>query len=321
MFENMIEQVHEKAPLIHNIINYVTANDCANIERASGAHYIMADTPEEAEEVAAGSDVVLINIGTIDPNFVSSAFLAARKANEIGIPVVLDPDWIGKSSYRKETVGNLLNEVKISVIRGNYDEIRDLAGICEKTADLERPTLNPISEDTLPDWVTYAKELSKRTGSVIVMSGAMDIICDEERVYIARNGHASIQKAVGTGSMLSALTAGYVAANPEDTFTAAAAAATVMGVAGERAVETAIANYAGNATLKIDIIDEVYKLNDDQLTTSAKGEMYTAVDQAKNDLLAAAEDLTNAAAELSDTEEIKNATEVLMSAVDKLLED
>lgn len=321
MFENMIEQVHEKAPLIHNIINYVTANDCANIERASGAHYIMADTPEEAEEVAAGSDVVLINIGTIDPNFVSSAFLAARKANEMQIPVVLDPDWIGKSSYRKETVGNLLNEVGITVIRGNFYELKDLAGICEKTAGVSCPDAKEINEDTLPACVEYAKALSEATGSIIVMTGAIDIICENDRVLVVRNGHASIQKAVGTGSMLSALVAGYVAAHPEDRFMAAAAAVSVMGVAGERAVETAISNYAGNATLKIDIIDEVYKLNDEKLSASAKCEAFTQVDQMKSDLLAAAEDLQNAAKELSDAEDIQNATEVLLSAVDKYLEE
>ncbi len=31
MLEEMLKNVREKSPLIHNITNYVTVNDCANV--------------------------------------------------------------------------------------------------------------------------------------------------------------------------------------------------------------------------------------------------------------------------------------------------
>ena len=43
MLEEMLKNVREKSPLIHNITNYVTVNDCANVVLACGASPIMAD--------------------------------------------------------------------------------------------------------------------------------------------------------------------------------------------------------------------------------------------------------------------------------------
>ncbi len=44
MFQEMLENVRGKCPLIHNITNYVTVNDCANIVLACGASPIMSET-------------------------------------------------------------------------------------------------------------------------------------------------------------------------------------------------------------------------------------------------------------------------------------
>ena len=50
MLKQMFDQVREKSPLIHNITNYVTVNDCANMVLACGASPIMADDKEEVAE-------------------------------------------------------------------------------------------------------------------------------------------------------------------------------------------------------------------------------------------------------------------------------
>ena len=42
-----LETVRNHCPLVHNITNYVTVNDVANIILACGASPIMADEPEE----------------------------------------------------------------------------------------------------------------------------------------------------------------------------------------------------------------------------------------------------------------------------------
>ena len=47
MFKIIYENVRKGCPLIHNITNYVTVNDCANIVLACGASPIMADDKDE----------------------------------------------------------------------------------------------------------------------------------------------------------------------------------------------------------------------------------------------------------------------------------
>ena len=53
MFKTIFENVRENCPLIHNITNYVTVNDCANIILACGASPIMADDMEEVAEITS----------------------------------------------------------------------------------------------------------------------------------------------------------------------------------------------------------------------------------------------------------------------------
>ena len=54
--------------------------------------------------------------------------LAGKTANSIGIPVVLDPVGVGATSYRRETIRQLLSEVKFALIRGNAGELATIAG-------------------------------------------------------------------------------------------------------------------------------------------------------------------------------------------------
>jgi len=53
MFEEIFENVRQKSPLVHNITNYVTVNDCANMLLACGGSPIMADELEDAVEITA----------------------------------------------------------------------------------------------------------------------------------------------------------------------------------------------------------------------------------------------------------------------------
>ena len=48
-----LQNVRENGPLIHNITNYVTVNDVANIVLAVGASPIVADDAAEAGDIAA----------------------------------------------------------------------------------------------------------------------------------------------------------------------------------------------------------------------------------------------------------------------------
>ena len=119
MFAECFENVRSTCPLIHNITNYVTVNDCANMVLACGASPIMADDAAEVEEITAICGGLNINIGTLNKRTIESMFLAGKRANALNHPVVLDPVGAGASKLRTETAQKLLEEVKFTVIRGN----------------------------------------------------------------------------------------------------------------------------------------------------------------------------------------------------------
>lgn len=100
MFEQLFENVRQKSPLVHNITNYVTVNDCANMLLACGGSPIMADDAGEAEKITAICGGLNINIGTLNQRTIPAIFAAGKRANELGHPVVLDPVGAGASTLR-----------------------------------------------------------------------------------------------------------------------------------------------------------------------------------------------------------------------------
>ena len=95
MFQEMLENVRGKCPLIHNITNYVTVNDCANIVLACGASPIMSDDQSEVEEITTICGGLNINIGTLNKRTIESMLLAGKRANALNHPAVLDPVGAG----------------------------------------------------------------------------------------------------------------------------------------------------------------------------------------------------------------------------------
>lgn len=269
MFKEMLENVRRTCPLIHNITNYVTVNDCANILLACGASPIMADDPQEAAEISALCGGTNINIGTLNQRTIPSMLLAGKQANALGHPVVLDPVGAGASKLRTDTARKLLEEVRFSVIRGNVSEIKTLANGQGTTKGVDADVADKVTEENLAKMAAFAKEFSRRTGAVVAMSGAIDIVADGEKAYCIYNGHADMGSITGTGCQLSALTAAYITANPDNILEAAAAAVCAMGVCGELAHER-LGPLDGNSSYRNYIIDAVYNLDGGTLDSRAK---------------------------------------------------
>lgn len=272
MFDTIFEKVKNTCPLIHNITNYVTVNDCANMVLACGASPIMADDEGEVEEITAICGGLNINIGTLNRRTISSMKLAGKKANELGHPVVLDPVGAGASRLRTATAQELLKEVDFAVIRGNISEIKTLAQGSGTTKGVDADISDRVTEGNLDAAVSFAKEFAKKTGAVIVITGAIDIVADGNAAYCIRNGHPMMATITGTGCQLSALTAAFVTANPGKTLEAAAAAVCAMGLAGEVA-HGRLTGMDGNSTYRNYIIDAIYNLTPGQLEKGAKYEM------------------------------------------------
>lgn len=272
-FGECLENVHSKMPLIHNITNYVTVNDVANVLLACGGSPIMADEPEEVEDITSICGGLNINIGTLNRNTIPAMFVAGKKANELGHPVLLDPVGAGASSLRTDTAKQLLEEIHFSVIRGNISEIKTLAAGSGSTRGVDADVADAVTEENLKEAVDFVKNFAKATGSIIAVTGAIDLVSDGERCYVIRNGKAQMGKITGTGCQLSGLMTAYITANSEHMLDAAAAAVCVMGVAGEIGY-THLQSYECNATYRNRIIDAIAKMDAETLEREANYELY-----------------------------------------------
>ncbi|MBR0384774.1 MAG: hydroxyethylthiazole kinase [Eubacteriaceae bacterium] len=272
MLSYMMKNVREKTPLIHNITNYVTVNDCANILLACGGSPIMSDDADEVEQITTVCGGLNINIGTLNRLTIPAMHLAGKKANALGHPVVLDPVGAGASDLRTQTALSLLRDINFAVIRGNISEIKTLALGSGTTKGVDADVADTVTEDNLDEAVAFAKTFAKKTGSVIAVTGAIDIVADGEKAYCIFNGHPAMSQITGTGCQLSAMTAAYVTANPDHPLEAAAAAVCVMGLCGERARER-MREKDGNLSYRGYIIDAVCTLTGEELDKGAKYEM------------------------------------------------
>ena len=207
MFAEQFANVRAKSPLVHNITNYVTVNDCANMVLACGASPIMADDAAEVEDITTICGGLNINIGTLNSRTITSMLLAGKKANALGHPVVLDPVGAGASRLRTDTAFRLLRDVKFTVIRGNISEIKTLASGAGTTKGVDADVADKVTEENLDSAVAFAKAFAAQTGAVIAITGAIDIVADAQKAYCIRNGNAMMSSITGTGCQLSALTA------------------------------------------------------------------------------------------------------------------
>ncbi|MGI6011604.1 MAG: hydroxyethylthiazole kinase [Ruminococcus sp.] len=261
---NLNTRMREVVPLVHNITNYVTVNDCANALLAIGASPIMADDIRETSDITAISSALVINMGTLNQRTVESMIRSGKTANELNIPVVFDPVGAGASAFRNETARQILEEVKISILRGNLSEISFIAGLEAAAKGVD------VSEaDRMNDPVEAARLAAEKISCVVGVTGAIDIVTDGKRVAKIRNGHPMMSKVTGTGCMTSAITAGY-AGMKEDMWVAAAAGILSMGLAGE--IAYARAGHLGTGSFRTSIIDGLSSLNEAKIEEMAKVE-------------------------------------------------
>ena len=260
----MLENLHQKSPLIHNITNYVTANDCANILLACGASPIMADDPLEAADITGLCQGLHLNLGTPSQSRISSMLSAGKRAARLGIPIVFDPVGSGASPFRIRAAGELLKKIRFTVIRGNLSEIRALSRDRQQEKGVDAAPSDKITEENLEQAAAFARQFARQAETIAVITGAIDIVTDGIRTFCIRNGHPMMNRVTGTGCQLSALTCAFLAANPGQPLEAAAAAAAAMGLCGEIAHKR-LGSLDGSGSYRTYIMDAVYHLTPDQL--------------------------------------------------------
>jgi hydroxyethylthiazole kinase len=249
-----LRTMREQKPLIHQITNYVVMNETANATLALGALPVMAHAGEEVEEMARLASALVINIGTLSRHWVDAMLLAGRTATERGIPIVLDPVGAGATTYRTETARRILDEVGVTVLRGNAGEVATLVGAAAEVRGVE-------SMSTGVEPAELARAAARTLGVIASVTGPVDHVSDGERVLAVANGDPLLATVTGTGCMSSALTGCFLAAKPGEPLEAAAEALGAFGVAAEDAAVGA----DGPGTFHARLYDGLFALDPDAL--------------------------------------------------------
>jgi len=267
-----LKRIRENKPLIHNITNFVVMNYTANVLLAIGASPVMAHAQEEVEEMASISQAVVLNIGTLTPDWVDSMIKAGWKANRMNIPVILDPVGSGATNLRNESVRRLINELSISVIRGNASEVLSIATRGARTKGVD--SIHSVDEAS-----DAALKLASELGITLAITGEVDLITDGKRILRVHNGHPMMGLVTGTGCAATAVIGAFLAVD-DDPLTASATALAYFGLSGEMAAGTS----HGPGSFMISTLDSLYNIAPDALKEGAKIKIFNERFPEKNDV-------------------------------------
>ncbi len=254
----ILARLRQVQPVVHHLTNWVTIYDCAQVVKVLGASPVMAHAKEEVAQMAGLASSLVLNIGTLTPDFVEAMLLAARAANTKGIPVILDACGAGATGLRDESSFKLMNEARIDIVKGNASEIARLSGAQVRTKGVDATQVDL----DLPE---MAQALACEWQSVVVITGAADIVAGQENLYLIHNGHPLMAHVVGTGCMATSVIGAFAAVEP-DLAAAAAAALVCFGVAAEVAAQAA----SGPASFKEKLFDALFLLDEATLRKRMK---------------------------------------------------
>lgn len=204
MKRDLWDNVRAERPLVHNITNIVVANFSANGLLAIGASPVMASAIEEVAEMATVSDALVLNIGTLDATTEATMIRAGQAANESGRPIVFDPVGVGATSFRRQVATTILDQVQVTVIRGNAGEI---ATLIDRTAH----TRGVDAGEALHDVTDVAREAAKRYHCVVAVTGETDVVSDGDVTIEIKGGTETMTRTTGTGCLLSAIVGAFLA--------------------------------------------------------------------------------------------------------------
>jgi hydroxyethylthiazole kinase len=249
-----LRTLRERRPLVHQITNYVVMNETANVTLALGALPVMAHAREEVEEMVGLAGALVLNIGTLSPPWVEAMLAAGKAANAAGVPVVLDPVGAGATSYRTRTARQIVDEVDVTVLRGNQGEVATLVGVEAEVRGVES-----IGVDGEP--AELARAAARHLGVVVSVTGRVDHVSDGKSVLSVANGHELLTTVTGTGCMSSAITGCFLAVKRDAPLEAAAEALAAFGVAAEDAARDA----RGPGSFHVGLYDALAALEPDTL--------------------------------------------------------
>lgn len=256
-----LRRVREKKPLIHNITNYVVMNYTANALLSCGASPVMAHAAEEVEEMVSLAGALVLNIGTLTPQWVEAMLRAGKKANAVKVPIVLDPVGSGATRLRTESAKRLARELSIQVVRGNASEVLSLAKEEARTKGVD--SIHSV-EEAQEAAIALAGELK----TTLAITGKVDLITDAKRICRVHNGHELMGRVTGTGCTATVMIGAFLAVDA-DLVEATTTALAYFGLAGEKAATQA----KNPGSYQIALLDALFSIDEGQLKDGARIEV------------------------------------------------
>jgi hydroxyethylthiazole kinase len=252
---SVLQKVRNENPLVHNITNVVVTNFTANGLLALGASPVMAYAKEEVADMAKIAGALVLNIGTLTETEVEAMIIAGKSANEHGVPVVLDPVGAGATVYRTSTARKIINEVKITAIRGNAAEVANVIGESWQIKGVDAGEGNG-------SMIELAQMAAKKLNTTVVITGVEDVVTDWKDTYVIHNGHQMLTKVTGTGCLLSSVLGAFLAVE-KDSLLASVAALTSYGIAAE--IAFAKKGAEGPGSFQIEFLNQLYAVSTDEI--------------------------------------------------------
>jgi hydroxyethylthiazole kinase len=252
-----LKNLRDKKPLIHNITNFVVMNYTANALLACGASPVMAHAQEEVEEMVSFAGALVLNIGTLTPYWIESMLKAGKKANDVNVPIILDPVGSGATKLRTDSAKKLIDELSITVVRGNASEVLSLTHKGSKTKGVD-------SLHSVDDASDAAIQLAKELDTTLAITGAVDLVTDGQLIHRVSNGHELMRNITGTGCTATALIGAFLAVD-KDPVEATSTALAFFGLAGEQAASKT----KTPGSFQIALLDALFAIDEKQLEDGA----------------------------------------------------
>ncbi|MGG3395984.1 Hydroxyethylthiazole kinase [Bacillus velezensis] len=261
-----LSKVRDQNPLVHSITNNVVTNFTANGLLALGASPVMAYAIEEAADMAKIAGALVLNIGTLSSASVEAMIAAGKSANENGVPVIFDPVGAGATPFRTASARKIIQEVRLSVIRGNAAEIANIAGAPDwKIKGVD-------AGEAGGDVVQLAKTAASGLKTVIAITGKTDVISDGTDTYAVHNGDKLLTKVTGAGCLLTSVIGAFCAAG-QDVLQAAVSAVSVYGSAAQlAALDT---SHKGPGSFQIELLNKLASISEQEAAELAAIERVT----------------------------------------------
>jgi hydroxyethylthiazole kinase len=248
-----VQAIRQRAPLIHNITNFVVMQTTANALLAMGASPIMAHAEEEMLDIVQLANSLVINIGTLDAAWFNAMQKAIQIARKRQIPIVIDPVGAGATPFRTQAIQKLTALATPTIIRGNASEILALVSEQQTTKGVDSTHSSEYA-------VNAAKEFAQQNNCIVVVSGAIDICVSAQQQINIHNGHVLMTKVTGMGCTATALIGAFCAVN-SNPLAAAAHAMITIGIVGEIAAQKS----AGPGSFQPHFFDALYNLTENNI--------------------------------------------------------